>query len=416
MQLTVEKLVPGGKGFARLVDGRVALVQAVAAQDQIEVLESQPRKGYLEVTQWRLLQASADRVQPRCEYTESCGGCDWMMLSSAAQRAAKQALVREALARTGRIHEIPGDVQWVDSPKAFEYRTRIRLQVSSSGRVGFFSAASHDLVEVPSCAVAAPEINDALRQLRDWAKRHPQVLAGVAHVEIRSAPDQPLCVCLTGSATKAHPAFGELRDRFNVSWAEDAPDPSRWQRYPLQGDVYLEAPPATFTQVNWEVNQLLIEQVVSGALQRGVRSFLDLYSGSGNFTLPLLSRGLEGSAVESSVQSIEALRRSAAQQRLKLRTAHSGSVEDFVLRAAREGQHYDLVLLDPPRAGIKANMDALTQLATRHVAICSCDPVTLARDLRALLDRDFALEQLTAFDMFPQTHHVEVLAWLVRST
>lgn len=413
LTVRVEKLVPGGKGFARLSDGRVALLEAVVPQDLVEVISARARKGYMEVTQWRLLEGSAQRISPCCEFTASCGGCDWMMLSAVAQRTAKLSLVREALARTGKINDLPGDFELIDSPNVFAYRSRIRLQVSAAGRVGFFSAASHDLVEVPNCAVAAPEINIALQRLRDWAQRHPQALVNVAHVEIRTAPGQATSLHLAGTRYESQEAIEELKRDFTVSYANDPIDTTIWQRYPLHDRVQLLAPPGTFSQVNWEVNQLLIEHVVQGALERQISSFADLYCGSGNFTLPLLARGMSGVAVESHPQSIAALRRAAEEQGLSLDMAHCGDVERFADRAAREGQRYDLVLVDPPRAGLKAGIDDVAKLATRYLAICSCDPVTLARDLRGLLDRGFALEKVTAFDMFPQTHHVEVVAWLV---
>lgn len=337
-----------------------------------------------------------------------------MMLSDGAQKTAKLSLVREALARTGKINELPGELELIDSPNAFAYRSRIRLQVSATGRVGFFSAASHDLVEVPNCAVAAPEINTALQRLRDWAQRYPQALANVAHVEIRTAPGQATAVHFTGTRYESREAMEELKRDFTVSYANDPVDSTVWQSYPLHDRVQLLAPPGTFTQVNWEVNQMLIEHVVQGALERQTSSFADLYCGSGNFTLPLLARGMIGVAVETNPQSITALRRAAQEQGLSLAMAHCGDVAQFADRAALEGQRYDLVLVDPPRAGLKAGIDDVAKLATRYLAICSCDPVTLARDLRGLLDRGFVLEKITAFDMFPQTHHVEVVAWLVR--
>jgi 23S rRNA (uracil1939-C5)-methyltransferase len=411
--MRVAKLVPGGKGFARLADGRVALLEAAVPEDLVEITESRPRKGYLEVTRWRLLEPSPHRILPRCEFATSCGGCDWMMLSADFQKAAKLELVREALARTGGIKELPGDLELIDSPNIFAYRSRIRLQVSRTGRVGFFSAASHDLVEVPDCAVAEPEVNSALQRLREWAQRHPDSLANVAHVEIRSAPEQPTSIHFAGRRPPSLVAFEELQRDHALSWNDDVSDEG-WQHYPLQGGIHLHAPPGTFTQVNWAVNQLLIARVVQDALDRKVVSFADLYCGSGNFTLPLLAAGMTGIAVESNPQAILALRRAAQVQGLSLNTAQCSDVEQFATRAARNQQRYDLVLLDPPRAGLKNSLDTVAKLASRYIAICSCDPVTLARDLRGLLDRGFVLEKITAFDMFPQTHHVEVLAWLVR--
>jgi len=419
--LRVEKLIPGGKGFARLPDGRIALLQAVVPDDEIEVIQARQRKGYLEVTDWRLLKPSIERVEPPCQVATSCGGCDWMMLSGTAQDAAKIALLREALVRTGKIAQLPNPIELVKGPQALGYRSRIRLQVSTQGRIGFYSAASHDLVEVPGCAVAAPEIDIALQRLRDLAHLHPEALQDIQHVEIRSASDHSISLHFSRSVPgKPRPPtraalLTELRRHFIVCIDDDAQDPATWQRYSVHENIELKAPPGTFTQINWQVNQLLIAQVVQGALTRNVESFADLYCGSGNFTLPLLARGMRGVGVEANPLSIKALRAAANEQNLPSLGLLCMDAAQYAAAAALRGERYDLVLVDPPRAGIKLGLSDIAQLATRYLAICSCDPVTLARDLRALIDLGFELELVTAFDMFPQTHHVEALAWLRRT-
>ena len=182
------------------------------------------------------------------------------------------------------------------------------------------------------------------------------------------------------------------------------------ERFDLPG-AYVLAPPGAFTQVNWEVNRALVDAVVQGALRRRASSFADLYSGSGNFSLPLLRAGLSGKGVEVSAASIECAQRAAREQGLG-GEFFAGDVGRVAARWATAGQRYDLVVLDPPRAGAKEALDSVVRLAGRAVVLIACDPVTFARDLRVLMDRGLVLEEVRAFDMFPQTHHVECLAWL----
>ncbi len=171
--------------------------------------------------------------------------------------------------------------------------------------------------------------------------------------------------------------------------------------------------PGMFTQVNWEVNQAIIRDVLERVTQHGFGSFLDLYCGAGNFSLPLLSQGIKGIGIESNPLSIAAAQLASTGQNLGGRFM-SADVPQKLSELTARGEAFDLVLLDPPRAGFKDAAIHLPLLARKAVFVCSCDPTTFARDLRTLLDLGFVLETLVAYDMFPQTHHVELTAWLGR--
>jgi 23S rRNA (uracil1939-C5)-methyltransferase len=139
---------------------------------------------------------------------------------------------------------------------------------------------------------------------------------------------------------------------------------------------------------------------------------LDAYAGSGNFALPLFARGLSGLAVESNHAAVLAAREAARRQALPSDCFVAADAAAFAAELRQKNQSFELVLVDPPRAGVKSGLADLALLATAWVGMCSCNPVTLARDLRVLIDLGFELDQVEAFDMFPQTHHIETLAWL----
>ena len=337
-----------------------------------------------------------------------------MMLSPEEQRTQKLAVLREVLLRTAKLDLAGREIPLLCGPSAAGYRRRIRLQIVD-GRIGFFARSSHALVAPEHCAVSSPALNGALAELRQLTRSAPGTLAGVASIELRQACDGSLSLFLERDPAQpgAVPAIAGLRERFLCALGTaEAEAPALWQRFELTEQTYLLAPPGCFTQVNWEVNRVLIASVLAGAQARGVRSFLDAHAGAGNFALPLLAQGLSGMAIECNRLGVYAARQAAERQGLPVEAFVVGDSARVARDLGRQGRRFDLVLLDPPRAGVKEGLRELGELSAAWLAICSCNPVTLARDLRTLLDLGFQLEELTAFDMFPETHHLETLVWL----
>jgi tRNA/tmRNA/rRNA uracil-C5-methylase (TrmA/RlmC/RlmD family) len=180
----IEKLVPGGDGMAHLADGRVAFVAGAFPGDVIRPLAVEARKGHVRATRFAIVQASAERITPPCPVSLQCGGCDFMAIDRSHQIDHKDALLRAALERTGgfELALVPVTMRAVGPDLA--YRSRVRFQVDAAGRIGFFSRGTHALVEVPSCAVCATEINDALARLRQTPA---DALAAFSEIDIRRA-------------------------------------------------------------------------------------------------------------------------------------------------------------------------------------------------------------------------------------
>jgi 23S rRNA (uracil1939-C5)-methyltransferase len=416
--LTVEKLVPGGAGFCRLPDGRPAFVDGALPGDRVRVLTQRDKKSFVEATSFELVEAGAERVTPPCPVAEDCGGCALMALPYPVQLREKAAMVAEALARTGGVRlAAPPDVVHAGAPLA--YRLRVRFHLDERGNAGFFARRSQLLVEPPSCAVLAPELARVFAALRALPVGQKRTLgAHFSSVDLRAVPEDggvelelvprndkvPSDAAMEGLVA----ALGE-----HARVGSGAQRRSGLRRYPLPGGGFLRVPSGGFTQVNWDVNARLIAQVVEGAVGRRVRTFLDLYAGVGNFTVPLALAGLTGTAVELEHQATAALREALREQGLSGVQVVEGDV-GTVLAKRGQATGADLAVLDPPRAGAKSALAPLMKLAPRVIAYVACDPVTLARDLRVLLAAGFALESVTCFDMFPQTQHVETLAWLVR--
>jgi 23S rRNA (uracil1939-C5)-methyltransferase len=418
-ELRIEKLVPGGDGYLRLADGRSVFVPAALPGDLVRPLEVADKTSYLRVLGFELRESGGERVKPICPIAEACGGCDWMVLAAAAQAKHKVLLVKEALERTGGI-ELREPPELVRAGASLGYRLRVRLHIDPSGRVGFFGRGTHELVPVSSCPVVAPALDAVIGALARLPAAERALLARFAEAELSASPsggEVELELLARegreGGAGDLDPLRSALPGSTRLRSSRTGGGSAR--RFELPGGAYLLVPSGAFTQVNWSVNEELVGHVVRGAKARGAEKFLDLYAGVGNFSVPLCRAGLRGVAVERDRSAARALRDALKQQALECE-ALSAEVRGSLERFVRAGRRFDLVLLDPPRVGAKDAVPSLISLAPTTIAYVACDPVTLARDLRALRSGGYALDGVVCFDMFPQTHHVETLVWLTRTS
>lgn len=436
--VAVSRLAAGGDGVARH-EGQALFVPGGLPGDRVRVRLLPPRGRRAEGRLLEVLDPSPDRVAPPCPYAGTCGGCPWLALDPAAQRRARADLVREALARIGRL-EVPDALPVVaGDPAGLGYRSRIEVALGPLGEggrraVGFRAAGSHDVVDVAACAVARRPVNAALAHLRAAAAAG-RVPPPVAEVEI-AVGDDPGRVVATVRLAEALPskAAARLADRLvealeGLAGLRVEP-PARAVRaqavergetalhvaVPGPGGrlLSLEVPAGGFMQANPAVNARLVEAVVAAVAPRPGARVLDLYCGAGNFALPIAAAGAAVLGLETAGRAVEAARRSAERLGIVSARFRQVPVEEGLAWAAREGAP-DAVVLDPPRMGAgPAVVDRLLALGPPRVVYVSCDPATLARDLARLAGGGYGVAALTVFDMFPQTPHVETLAVLVR--
>lgn len=414
LELTVEKLVPGGDGFAKLPSGQALFVRLGVPGDRIRLRTVEKQRGTLTAGDYELLAPSPDRVVPECPIAASCGGCDLMHVARAAELTQKAAILREALERVGGVASEPPPLVNAES---LGYRSRVRFHVGQHGKLGFFARGSHQLVEVPRCAVADESINQALVLVRRLARRFPDALAGFSDVELRAAEKGVIARFVPREGIKpiaAEPFLRALAKDLPVA-ASEREAQALCERRSLTPDVFVEIPADAFSQINVPVNLQLVQAVVEGARERGLTTFCDLFAGVGNFALPLARLGLRGVMVEKTPSAVQAAQRAAAAQGLGQLKARCADVAKALADLIREGQHFELVVLDPPREGAADVVARLPELGARALAYVACDPVTLARDLKPLVAAGFRIASVQAFDMFPRTHHFETLVWLERS-
>jgi len=421
--VAITSLAAGGAGVARLADGMTVFVPRTAPGDQVRLAGIRRHRRHAVARAAELLEPGPDRVEPRCAHVtrDNCGGCQWQHLSNAAQAAAKRRIVGDALRRIGKL-DVP-DPGLVESPRAFGYRRTITLTVRRIGPravAGFHDADDPSRVfPLDDCAIARPELNalwtairgslDALPTGDDVRLKLRVMPAGDVHVVVGGGD----CAWTNG----AHLARAAAAAGFVVTvWWET---PGGAARRVAGGTGGGEASDIAFAQVNLEVALRLqgdvllaagepLETAPQGACALPPRRVLDLYAGAGETAVPLAIVCPDVVLVE---RDERAVRRAEAQAAA---TGHSvrcfaGRVEDHLEQLLPA----DVVIVNPPRAGLAESVTALLARGTwRRFVYVSCDPATLARDLARIRATAAWIRALRVYDMFPQTSHVETLVVL----
>ncbi|HPG26948.1 MAG: class I SAM-dependent RNA methyltransferase [Spirochaetaceae bacterium] len=424
IEVRVEALAAGGDGIARLPDGRVVFVEGGLPGDLVELdaLEIRPRLARARIA--RLIEASPDRVEPECAHFGRCGGCQWQHLDYEAQVEAKRRIVQDALERIGGI-AIEAPIGIVPSPAPYHYRARARLVEADSG-VGYRRRGSHEVEAISKCPILVEALEAPLAALRAQTSRGGDEIDGGSEVpDAALAGDKAIDASGRGRRRRRRPtewcllagSSGEAVARPATGRASKRGERSRVE-IAVAGER-LRASVTSFVQGNALLWDALADAVAACALAprdgRSPGRFVELYAGIGFLTVPLARRGLEGVAVESdrsALGDLEAnLRRSRLGGRVEVVRGRAELLRDLGERIARA----DVLLVDPPRVGLhEAVRRAIEEQGPGRCVYLSCDPATLARDLRALIAADYRLVSVRAFDLFPQTPHVETLAVLER--
>ena len=447
IELVIEDLAPGGEGVAR-AGPRPVFVPYTAPGDRVEV-EVAPGEAPARAAPERLVEPGPDRVEAPCRHfgparlasgapDRWCGGCEWLHLRYQAQLVQKARALAETLRRIGRLEPRSYELRpMVPSPAPLRYRSRATFHLDRpSGRLSFFRRRSHELVPLAECHLLEPEL-DALREAvgpalvetglavrevtLEWSAHQGRGAAALGLGE-----SGPGALARAQALLQAVPALAGV-----VLLPEKAPprlagDPVlRHQRRPGEPASGLSrSRPDVFRQANRLANAQLVEEAL-GSLRPDGEDVLELFCGAGNFTGPLAERARSVAAVEEQGPALELARRDLEDLAAASGGAAGGGVRFFagdalaLARAfAREtgaaARRFGAALLDPPRQGARGVGPALRDLGVPRAVYVSCDPATLARDLRGCLEAGFRVTAVQPVDMFPQTHHLEVVALLER--
>lgn len=417
LELCIEKLVYGGDGLARS-GGMTYFVPLVAPGETVLAEPVEQRRRFVRARLLRVLQPAAVRIEPPCPYFGLCGGCHYQHLDYPAQLEVKQQILRETLRRLGGV-DWAGPMA-VEASPPYGYRNRAQWKVRAFEgrlRLGYFRMGSRRLCPVAHCALLVPPLAEALRRLGD-ALEQASGWEGLEQIECLATPAGELLVNATFSRLPGDPVGFERQLKQHLPTLATLLLIGRQdERMELFGPGYVHYPVGafhfrvghlSFFQVNQFLLERLVERVVgdvAGALA------LDLFAGVGLFSVALGRRFERVVAVEADPAAARDLDVNLAQAAVPARAVNA-EVARFL---AGWEQCPDLVLLDPPRTGVPAAaLEALARLGPPRIHYLSCDPSTLARDLKVLLGAGYRLSELHLFDLFPQTYHLETLACLVR--
>lgn len=393
--LEVTALAAGGDGVARDAGGRVTFVPRTAPGDRVRVRLVKQTKSFARGELVEIVTPSAARVAPPCEYfAAGCGGCQWQHVDRATQLAAKRAIV------TGALRHLPGLVveDVLDPCPPYGWRRRARFHVHG-GKVGLYAHGSRDLVPIAHCPQLEPELDEALRI-----------------VAARTPPDGELALL------RGH--LGEIAVGVERAWRGAASVVGRGGivgviaggvhhgRPLVEVEPGLHGGPWDFAQASAAGNATLVEVVrralfgsetATAAASRSSAPprLLELYAGAGNFTRAFVAAGWDVIASD-----VAAPARPVENARFEV-----GSAERIVEQVAGP---FDAIVLDPPRTGALDAMAGIAKHAPPVVVYVSCDPATLARDAKRLVDAGYRAERAWPVDLMPQTAHVEVVLRLVR--
>jgi len=420
VKLTIEKLVYGGDGLARTPEGKAAFVPFVLPGEEVSASIIENKPGFVRATADEILKPSALRIGSGCPYYAACGGCHYQHAGYEAQLGFKRDILRETLRRTAKF-EWPGEIAThAAEPWHYRNRTRLRLRTQPEFALGYHRFHSNDLLPVRECPISSPLINRGIGALWALAQAHG-VPEGAEEIEFFANHDDSRLLLeiygrvdtgvREGFASALQTAIPEIAGVAFFTGASGQPA----KRDAVIGDEFLfyragdeqfRVSAGSFFQTNRLLADELVKTVVSGAAGG---TALDLYAGVGLFAVHLARSFRKVLAVESGPSSAADLEHNAP----KNVTATRSTVEAFLPRAANLNP--DLVVVDPPRAGLGERITGLPAgLHAARIVYVSCDPATLARDLRQLLASGYRVEEVHLMDLFPQTFHIETVIKLAR--
>jgi 23S rRNA (uracil1939-C5)-methyltransferase len=381
----IEKLVFGGLGLARTKDG-VLFVRDVLPGEKVEAVIDGTIGGQKYAQPLAILEPSAHRRAPPCEYFGTCGGCDWLFCDYKAQLSIKRDIFLECLIRIGKVTMLP-NCEIFHSPE-FGYRRRVQFKISKTpDAIGFFKRKSHDVVALRRCPLLQPALNSLLGNSVELLKLLP--------FDVREIK------CIEGGDTNVASApvlSGYTSDLVEIHIGKHS--------FKVSGDQFFQS------------NAFLCESLEAWG-NEGMRSgdyFVDLYGGVGLLAVLWSERFRKGTIVDTIESQTDAAEKNLADNGISHINARCVSAEDFLSECSRSDARIDCLILDPPRSGLTNRVrEGIADCLPSKILYISCNPSTQARDIGFFARRaGYAIEKMALFDFYPNTHHLETAVMLKR--
>lgn len=401
IEITLTSLVYGGEALGRLPDGRAVFVPYALPGERIAIRLTEEKKRYAKAELLEVLQPAPERVPPRCRHFGVCGGCHYQHMSYDAQLKAKRDILAEQLERIGGISHPPVRPT-LPSPQAWYYRNYVQFHLTPQGTLGYHRADSEVVIPISECHLPEALINEV------WPNLDFEAIPGLERIGLRVGTDEALQLILESS----QPEPPQIQvEELPISVVHLSPAGSlvlvgsEWLEMQVLGRRF-RVSAGSFFQVNTPMAEAMVNYVLEH-LPRGLNlTALELYCGVGLFSAFLAPRCARLVCIEASEYACSDF----------LYNLHEFDHVALYQAPVEEALPHidiqpDFVLMDPPRSGLGASViDRLIQMKASRLIYVSCDPATLARDARGLVKGGYVLKEITPFDLFPQTYHIESLS------
>lgn len=382
LEVTVQKIIPNGLGlcFAENLTVFVPL-SVVGDKLRVKIRKLQGKTAFAKIVE--ILEPSPERIEPKCVYFGTCGGCDFQQMNYETQLEAKIGILRDSLKRIGRI-DFEDEIPIIPSPNQYNYRLRSQWHIDSrQKKIGYFKRQTHDVIDAKSCPILVPELENTLQDFQQNLD-YGTLFAEMVNVEAASGENGEVSIYSDELIEQTNEVFYELNDR----------------RFYFNAKSFFQG------------NKFLIEDLVETAIENASgRTALDLYCGVGLFSLSMADKFEQVIGVEANKEAIKFAEKNAEHARILNTKFHDEKVRTFL--SENNFNDLDFILIDPPRSGVKRKtLELIAALNSPNITYVSCNPSTLSRDLQILLENGCKIEKITAVDLFPQTHHVETVVKL----
>jgi 23S rRNA (uracil1939-C5)-methyltransferase len=434
MRLQIEKAVYGGAGLAHQTEGegagKAVFVPFTLPGEIVEARLLEQKDAFGEASLLRVLTASEDRVPPHCDHFGQCGGCHYQHAAYPAQVQMKVAILQESLERVG-LSALPAIRTHTGEPWFYRNRTRLRIaELEATLRVGYNRRASNEFLAIHECPISAPLVwraAEALLMVAAEGSTIGRFLRGAGEVEFFTTGDEKK-LQMTLFVRKVQPGFEALCERLQEFLPEmvgaeisllpssetqrRARSPGRLKTWGADGLNYSVASEAYWISRGgfFQVNRFLVDELVRIVTAgRGGAVAWDLYAGVGLFSRALARAFEQVVAVEASGHDLSISFKGPGRRAVETTTV------EFLRSAVVQRERPELIVMDPPRAGVGTEVCALlARISSPEIVYVSCDPMTLARDLKLLVAAGYNIAEIHMIDMFPQTFHLETMVILRR--
>jgi 23S rRNA (uracil1939-C5)-methyltransferase len=405
--LKIERLAYNGVSIARHKEKIVMVRGPVLPGETVEAVIESEKKDYLTASVIQVIEPSPDRIDPACKYFNKCGGCNYQHIPYQLQVSLKEEILKDSLKRQAKTELKLSSPIINDNP--WNYRLRGKFKVSGN-RIGFYMEHSKKVVDIENCPLMAQDVNEfyeksrsltgelGVREIHITGGENPVVLIKLpAYTKInkRSCGSYALKFLNSGFSGFCIEVGNKIIFHYGTTYAS----------LNLNGLKYTVSP-KSFFQSNWKLNLSVVETIKKALQPLKGKKILDLYAGAGNFSLPF-SEDARVIAVEENRDAIKDGTRNLKLNNIRSCKFIRSSAENFLAKDS-----IDIVILDPPRLGLaKKAMDNVISSLPERIVYVSCNPTTFSRDLKRLMPK-YEIESVRMVDLFPQTYHIEVLAFL----